>query len=812
MADGPVQIVLNPQSFREARRTPQGGGAGKDFYKGHNDEFVAHQSSLLDALAGILQRRSERERVNVTVQMRPDALAKSHRPFRSLFTPRRASHVGTGNYGELIFALSPVALAEVMGQVQRAETEVMWRTNARGVSVYSPSPARSESSAIEHIREWSPSDARGYSLDDAVAWLSQDTSGKLVVDLLDLPNQGEMREASAREVLRLAAVARSRPNLVRLDSASPTTRVLVEASPQPELRLKPPAGRILRSENLIRESIRLFETSEAVKRVRLQDIIEPNDGTVTSSSEDAQLPVPSLGSVDRAVVGVIDGGVAGPFANSSHYVVGRAGLVAAEHRGLDQVNHGTRIASLVALGSAVNPGLLPPSEDCRVYDLDLFPGRAYRDLYYASLDDFLDEVRASVDRAKSETGARVFNLSYNLRRAPGGSPYSLAAEGLDQIAVDLDVVFVISAGNLSAIEEREEWPPRTEDALAMLARVQVDDGMRPPAESITNVTVASVNPPGMLLGIEGAPTRYSRRGTMVPSAQKPDFAAVGGGTPSSGRETSGLRAVDSFGQPGDVQGTSFAAPLVSRYLATLDATIASDVSRELLIALAAHSAAIPTALDDRRLRSISSSFVGRGVLPSVEETLDGTPHRISIVLSDTILPGRCVEFPFTWPPSLVTPEGACRGNVRLTLATQPAIANVHGWERVRVNLDGAIKQANANGTFNSKAEATHQFFSGFTYANERSLSTELGKWFPLKSYGRSIQRGIGESADWRLDVNYLTRAGEAIPTRGIAFAAVLTIEDPDGMAPVFDEMRASLTSIGVSLSDLRTAIRVGVNT
>lgn len=228
--------------------------------------------------------------------------------------------------------------------------------------------------------------------------------------------------------------------------------------------------------------------------------------------------VPSLGSVDRAVVGVIDGGVAGPFANPSHYVVGRAGLVAAEHRGLDQVNHGTRIASLVALGSALNPGLLPPSEDCRVP-----------------------------------------------------------------------------------------------------------------------------------------------------------------------RETSGLRAVDSFGQPGDVQGTSFAAPLVSRYLATLDATIASDVSRELLIALAAHSAAVPTALDDRRLRSISSSFVGRGNLPSVEETLDGTPHRISIVLSDTILPGRCVDFPFTWPPSLVTPEGACRGNVRLTLATQPAIANVHGWERVRVN-------------------------------------------------------------------------------------------------------------------------------
>lgn len=744
--------------------------------------------------------------------MRPDALAKSHRPFRSLFTPRRASHVGTGDYGELIFALSPVSLAEVLGQVQRAETEVMWRTNARGASVYSPSPARSESSAIEHIREWSPSDARGYSLDDAVAWLAQDSAGKLVVDLLELPREGEIRESSAREVVRLATIVRSTPGLVQLDSESSTTRALLQTYPQSELASQPSGGHAARTENLIRESIRLFETSDVVKRVRLQDVIEANDGTVNSSSEDAHFPAPpSSGSPGRAVVGVIDGGVAGPFANSSHYVVGRTGLVAAEHRGLDQVNHGTRIASLVGLGSTLNPALLQPGEDCSVYDLDLFPGRAYRDLYYASLDDFLDEVRASVDRAKSETGARVFNLSYNLRRAPGGSPYSLAAEGLDQIAVDLDVLFVISAGNLSAIEEREEWPPRAEDALAMLARVQVDDGMRPPAESITNVTVASVNPAGMLLGVEGAPTRYSRRGTMVPSAQKPDFAAVGGGTPSTGKETSGLRAVDSFGKLGDVQGTSFAAPLVSRYLATLDATIASEVSRELLIALAAHSAAIPTPLDDRQLRSIASSFVGRGVLPSVEKTLDGAPHRISIVLSDTILPGRCVEFPFTWPPSLVTSEGACRGNVRLTLATQPAIANVHGWERVRVNLDGAIKQANANGTFNSKAEATHQFFSGFTYANERSLATELGKWFPLKSYGRSIQRGIGESADWRLDVNYLTRAGEAIPTQGIAFAAVLTIEDPDGEAPVFDEMRASLTSIGVSLSDLRTAVRVGVN-
>lgn len=812
MPDGPVQVVLNPQSFREARRTPQGGGAGKDFYKGRNDAFSDHQSSLLDALGGILRRAAGRERVNVTVQMRPDALAKSHRPFRSLFTPRRASHVGTGEYGELIFALSLVSLGEVFSQVQRAESEVMWRTNALGASVYSPSPARAESSAIEHIREWSPAGAREFSIDDAVTWLAQDASGKLVVDLLELPEEGEIRDAAVREVSRLTAAAQITPSLVALTSGTTAGQTLTALRRPTASDVEMTDERSSRSDALIRESIRFFEASDAVKRVRLQDLIEPLDGVGHISRDDAQIPTLPPGSPGGAVVGVIDGGIAGPFANSSHYVVGRTGLIASEHRGLDQVNHGTRIASLIALGSTFNPTLLPPAEDCRVYDLDLFPGRAFRDLYYASLDDFLDEVRASAERAKVESGARIFNLSYNLRRAPGGSPYSLAAEGLDQIGTELDVVFVISAGNLSAIEEREEWPPRAADALAMLARVQVDDGMRPPAESIANVTVASVNPAGMLLAVEGAPTRYSRRGVPVPSAQKPDFAAIGGGTPSSGKERTGLLAVDSFGRIGDVQGTSFAAPLVSRYLATLDDTIATDVSRELLIALAAHFAVPPATLSDPQLRSIASSFVGRGVLPSVDETLNGSPHRISIVLSDTILPGRCVEFPFTWPPSLVTSEGACRGNVRLTLATQPSMASAHGWERVRVNLDGAVKQADANGTFNSKADPTHQFFSGFTYANERSLSTELGKWFPLKSYGRSIPRGIGVSADWRLDVNYLTRASESIPDRGIAFAAVLTIEDPEGEAPVFEEMRASLGSIGVSLSDLRTAVRVSVNT
>ena len=668
-------------------------------------------------------------------------------------------------------------------------------------------------SAIESVRQWIPAEERGFSLDEAEAWVGADGSTKLQVEVFDLPPVGPLREAAIEEVHALKQLAKAHDPWFTLSGKA------VEGASSSSALEQVRAEKAARTDSpepvdsaAIRIPLAVFEASAAVKRARLEDRVESNDD-ISPASDGVPQQIDATSLVEsRPVVGIIDGGIVGPFTNSSQWVAGRSNLLAAEHRGLGQVDHGTRIASLVALGSVLNADVLSADEDCRIYDLDLFPANEYRDDYYSSLEDFLEEVRASVSRAKETSGVRVFNLSYNMRRAPGGSPYSLAAQGLDRIAIELDIIFVISAGNLSSAEERVEWPPRAADALAMIARSTVDDGLGAPAESITNVSVGAVNPPGMALGIPGAPTRYTRRGTQVPSARKPDFAAPGGGTPGSGADTSGLTAINSFGKFVEVKGTSFASPIVARYLATLDARIVGEVPRDLLIALATHHAQVPDALRAREIAEIAPSFVGHGVLPSVADTLDGAPHRITVVLSDTIHPGRRVEFPFRWPDSLTTADGKCRGLVRLTLATQPVLDPAHGWEMVRINLDGAIKQSDANGRFQGKVVPTHQFFSGYRYATERTLASVLGKWYPVKTYERRIPNGIGESADWRLDIDYLTRAAESVSEEGVRFAAVLTIEDPAGEAPVFDEMRASLTTIGVSLSDLRTAVNIGVTT
>jgi hypothetical protein len=663
------------------------------------------------------------------------------------------------------------------------------------------------------LRQWAPAEARGFTLDEAEAWLSTHPSSRAAVELFDLPARGPLLEDAIDGIQRLSSDSPVFHELFEIADpvgAARNARLALGRSRPEEVR--PVRFRNVDSQ-AFREELSRLESSSLVKRVGLED--------AAADDPDEEEPVVARhggfvgrdGSA-RPVVGVIDGGIDWQDPNSADWIVGRTNYVALEHRSVRREVHGTSIASLIAIGADLNPSILNPAEDCRVYDLDLFPSPEFWPDYYPSpLEDFVEVLRESVERAKNESGARVFNLSYNFVRPPGASSFSPIAQALDEIAMELDVIFVISAGNLPPEDIREEWPSVEGDVVAMIARSRAADGLGAPAESIANVSVGATNPPGMALAIEGAPTRYTRRSSAVPSTSKPDFAAPGGGVRANHGDTSGLQALNSVGNIIEVEGTSFAAPLVARHLASLDAAIAGDVPREVLIGLATHHAQMkPELARSTTVAGLLPSFSGRGILPAVSETLDGASHRMTIVLSDVIQPGKRVMFRFQWPSSLTDSDGKCRGRIKLTLVAQPTLNHAHGDEAVRVNLDGALKQLDPRtGRFASQVRPTHEFFSGFTYANERSLMTELGKWFPVKSFERTM-RGVGKSSDWLLEIGYLIRAAEGLPQRGVRFGAVLTVEDPEGAAPVYDEMRASLTTIGVSLNDLRSWITVGVRT
>ncbi|MCX7889708.1 MAG: hypothetical protein N2422_08280 [Rhodobacteraceae bacterium] len=82
------------------------------------------------------------------------------------------------------------------------------------------------------------------------------------------------------------------------------------------------------------------------------------------------------------------------------------------------------------------------------------------------------------------------------------------------------------------------------------------------------------------------------------------------------------------------------------------------------------------------------------------------------------------------------------------------------------------------------------------------------KWSPVKVFAKTMPRGVGASSNWRLAVNYLTRAGEEMPDDRVPFTAILTIADPEGAQPVFNDLRQTLMALGVQIADIRTAARI----
>ncbi|PZE33599.1 hypothetical protein DEJ09_00340 [Curtobacterium sp. MCLR17_055] len=782
-----------------------------------------HRDSLVAALTEVLTSHADAPLIHVRVMMRGDALAKSHRPFTSLFRTRLATHVGTQRFGELIFATSAALLSEVRDLVASAEETVQTELGPSGEDQPAPTTVRCEVGAIQSISVWSAELARRFTLDDAEEWLAQAILPGLRVSTFALPEASSINE-SLQEARRVSIAAHT-----ALDAFVSATDLVSFATPfdaQPALQARfilpelagddasalPRADRFQPEQRdetrdaivaQLRRVIAALESSAVVREISLDDDLDTLPPEAEALEEEQPSAPPTGGR--RGVVGVIDGGVAG-FAKGA--VVGQSGVVADEDKIGSELSHGSGIAFLIAWGHWFND-YLAEHDACDVYDLDLFPAWHRTPLYYSSLEDLLDQVRASVRQARDEAGVRVFNLSYRFRTPQGSRGYSHAAEALDRIALDEDVLFVISAGNLSEEEQRDPWPRRGDEVPLYMAGDRSEGGVRSPAESLANLAIAALNPPGLFEAVDGAPTQYTPRGAPTPSANKPDLAEVGGAAPSK-LEPSGLSVLNATGNRVSVHGTSYAAPLAARKAAGLDAAIQGPVSRETLIALMTHFSTLPsvfTAHAWKDANPYSRTLVGYGTPANVDQMLEGVASEMTFVIHDTLLPGKRIHFPVTWPASLTTADGKSRGEIRLTLVHRPLLDPRHGDERVRVNVEAAFQQSNGDG-FRGQPKETHVLFTGIEHANERKRVQALGKWWPVKTYATAMPKGRGSSPDWRVDIGYQMRNATDLPEEGVPFSLVLTIADPAGGENVFNEIRAGLISSGVQLQEIRTAVRI----
>lgn len=800
MPNNPLQIVLNANDYQHIPDAAAGGSV-KDFYKGRDDAFVAHQQQLLTDLGQVeraMTRGADRPVLAyMHVSLNEDAWAKTRRPTVRVMPPSRVPLVGGAGLGDMIVELTPENIAAIRGNITSAERDVPLVADPEtGELKPKPSRARGEVGAIRALRAHHASDKRSFSAEEAREWLADPrTGGMYLVETFFDPRQVQDDRTRQLRYRAMEAYDNLWQGLRKLDLS-----LDIEDTEQ---RWKSVRLLLLRLGTQSLEAhetlLRFLDDHPIVRRVSLPPILKIEQEAAAPA--DGQHAIdPPYAEAEHPILGIIDTGVAA-LPSLDPWCSGRTDLVPSANQNRA---HGTFIAGLSAAAHALNPHPVFDEVPCKFFDLGLFPTEhdVYDDVYPRGFLDFLEQLDAELPAAIA-AGVRVFNMSLSITRAVSDAGYGDYATILDEISDKHDVVFVLPAGNLEGALWRPAWPDEAADAAPMLAayRYAGQDRMFQPAESVRAISVGAVDPPDA--GGHLRPAVYTRRGPGTALGLKPDVAHVGG----QGSHTPNLFSIDTAGASVAGMGTSYAAPLAARTLAALNHLIQGDVQRETLVGLLIHHAQMPPLLANAHVSAFASDFVGHGVPVRALDMLVTEDHAITLAFVGTLHAGQELTFPFTWPASLVNENGSCRGRARMTLAYRAPTHRQFGAEYVRVNLEAYLRQEQINTVTGEVSWKGRLKSEGKNY--ERHLIAHGHKWWPIKRFEQTTPRGQGNSSQWRLVVDSLCRTDVAFPEEGVPFAVILSLDDPAGRAAVFNELRQTLLSSGAQIGDIRTAVRVG---
>lgn len=781
MAENQIQFVLNPGAFIGDKDLVNGFGPNKDFFVGRDNDFAAHKGILVQSLASIdeASRRNAYSRITYAkVKMRSDAIAKSHRPTKSIFTDKKRSFVVGGvGVGEMLIEMRPGSIEMTVQAINRAEE----------VTRDKPSRARSEVGGIQSIQPYSSEDRVPFTLAEVKTWKERGlVSNGYYVDIFHplylLYKPMQMSEEFKNLLQTFKDNLESLPyiNYKELMTSGYGGQLFIYIESEGE-------------EDYEAKNMELLDFLAGHPLVRRVTAAPALSSFVASEGIGLDVDVTAPADVSSyPIVGVIDNGIADVFDGWKVY----SWTELPDRFRVEE--HGSKVAGLLVKGNGLNGSDLAPEMDgCRLADLCLFTSDSrWNEAYPLGLENFFESLRNAVGAAMEESGARIFNISINQKkRTPTEAWYGVVAKKLDELSDELNVQFVISAGNLLRDQMRDEWIPA--DIEHNIDSLQPEHLALPPAESLRGISVMALNPNVL------TPTAYTLFGPACKAGVKPDVAYVGG----SADGDSGLSSISMTGQKIHVSGTSMSAPLVAKIMSALDNKIGGKAPLELLKALVIHHAEYPDVIMDEAYEEVRRNLYGFGIPASSETILTEDDHSFTFVVADRIPSDKKLSLAFPWPNSLKRPDGKCRGEVKLTLVSRPLLDSSFGEEMVRENITAYLRAGDANGKKKSLMKFEFSDVGDDQPADEENLIKDSFKWNPVKvSYASLKHKKI--IGDVFLEIEYLSREGLPSNFDGVPFAAILTISDPKGEAPVNTDMKAAMQAIGVQLSDIQVAARV----
>lgn len=326
-----------------------------------------------------------------------------------------------------------------------------------------------------------------------------------------------------------------------------------------------------------------------------------------------------------------------------------------------------------------------------------------------------------------------------------------------------------------------------------------------------------------------APSPFTRIGPGPGSIVKPDVVFYGGnaGMNAGKLEKTGIKSFSIDGTPAYNVGTSFSTPWVSRMAAELTHLVKEEFDPLLIRALLIHNAKYPA--NNSMSMTDKVTQMGFGAPSSVQEMLYNSEDEITLILRDTLEKGSFIEmFDFPFPESLVDKDGNFVGQIIVTLVTKSLLDDKQAGEYCQSNIDilfGTYETETDRDTskkgiknpkgleepqnilleslYSARVKGAHPF-TGFE--RECTLVKYGKKFHPVKKYAIDLsemttsnrQRYLRGDRKWYLKIEGLYRDFIEQDARARnyqlsqEYCLLLTIRDPNGKAPVYDEVAQQL--------------------
>lgn len=466
----------------------------------------------------------------------------------------------------------------------------------------------------------------------------------------------------------------------------------------------------------------------------------------------------------NAVVCIFDSGVTKDSRFLESSMIGYEEPIGPPH----STEHGTFVASRITYGNSlrddISKGELFP--DVKILSICMISHDDIGNRKPAKGEEFLKIIRDTVERWHRKI--KVFNISMNLTTVSNANIHSgaivtddsvggVAAE-IDNLSRKYSVLFILTTGNYP---ETSSIPPPTELYPDYFHRE--DNRILRPGEAMLALTVGSIadrENEGSMAKLH-TPSPFTRKGPGFNDYRKPDLVAQGGNYAANWRHFDDL-SVTGIGSIGNHisygNGTSFAAPLISRLAAKIFESI-PEAKPDLVRALLIHSSDLKTCeLFDSNM---TQKLMGNG-LPDEKKLLSSDMWNQNFLFQGVIGFRKIIKIPFYVPQALINRQGRDIVRIRFTITFSPETNRTLKAGYCKSHLRTQLSKLNSDGLLKA-------------IASDETSEVIKDRYSTVIRYDKTFSRGIA-FGEWELLIEQQSRW--TLSETETPFAVVLTVVDP----------------------------------